>query len=294
MKNDFEKILNRVSDFRLTKLEKENVRSALFSQIKNDLKTTSNPVNSYGWFIFLSRHTTAAFVVLIMFIGGGTSVVAQKALPGEILYGFKTSLNENVGGWFVKSFRGEVEWELELAERRLEEADLLAKDNRLTQERKDVLKKKFDEHASRVERFIPPEPAIETFSKVIIEDDFSTDSVQIDQLSIRSVETELVAVPEESVAMKASSLSIERDFESEKEEILERISDLKEFIKTSKITREKAIQVRFKLLKAREMMADLGTTNLVEEDIVNSARTLVEEAEMLADKVRSESEDRDF
>jgi len=294
MKNDFEKILNSASEVKLTQQEKENIRSAVFSRIKSDSQSRESLRSDYSWFIFLSRHTTAAFVLIIMFVGGGTSAIAQKSLPGEVLYGVKTSLNENISGWFVKSIKGEAEWELELAERRLLEADLLAEENKLTQERKIVLKKKFEEHTKIVEKYVPSESVAEEFSQNA-EVSFSTEMVEMDQMSLRSVETSLAVIPDEKLSSKIAPASFSNeDFSSQKEEILEKIGEIKKFIDEKKITRERAIQVRLKLLKARELTVDLGEEGSIKEENIDKARNFLEEAETLLEMRQNNLERNGF
>lgn len=289
MKNDFENILNTANKPKLTLSEKEKVRSAIFSQIKNGSDAAPNSMSNYSWFLFLSRHTTAVFLVLIMFIGGGASVVAQKALPGEILYGVKTGLNENVGGWFIKNMKDEAEWELKLAERRLEEAELLSREDKLTEERKTVLKKKFDEHARKVEKLLPSGVATEAFSADSSEL-FSAQLPESEQMSIRSLETGLAALPEDNNDGEIQKPTIneknlesnEENLESHKKEITRRVEELREIIKSGKLGREKSIQIRFKILKVREIIANLEG-ELVTEEMINGAKNLIEEAEILAE-----------
>lgn len=68
---------------------------------------------------------TAALLIALM-IGGGTSYAAESSLPGDLLYGVKTEINENVQSAFAFSAKAEAELQARLAEERLREAEELA------------------------------------------------------------------------------------------------------------------------------------------------------------------------
>ena len=61
-------------------------------------------------------------VTLLVSAGGGVSIAAEGALPGDGLYPVKISINEKVVAAFSVSVDAAANWEARLAERRLEEA----------------------------------------------------------------------------------------------------------------------------------------------------------------------------
>lgn len=61
-------------------------------------------------------------IALVIAVSGGVSVAAETSVPGDMLYSVKTSVNEQVRGMIATSAEAEAEWEVRLAERRLEEA----------------------------------------------------------------------------------------------------------------------------------------------------------------------------
>lgn len=63
----------------------------------------------------------------IIVLGGGTSFAASQAIPGDMLYGFKLSINEKIGDLFTTSETARAERNVMLAERRLVEASAAAK-----------------------------------------------------------------------------------------------------------------------------------------------------------------------
>jgi len=70
-------------------------------------------------------------VIIALLVGGGTSVAAQSALPGDVLYPVKVNVNENVQGWFAVSSEAKATWNANRAENRLTEAEKLSAEGRL-------------------------------------------------------------------------------------------------------------------------------------------------------------------
>ncbi len=103
-----------------------------------------------------SLHTKSlmpAFLVaaLVALLGGGTSLAAENALPGEALYGLKTEVNERVVSAFSLGDAAKVEWEARRAERRLEEVAALAVKGTLTGDISARVETNFKAHAERVQ-----------------------------------------------------------------------------------------------------------------------------------------------
>jgi outer membrane biosynthesis protein TonB len=70
------------------------------------------------------KFITALTIVLLVVIGGAF-VLAEKALPGDTLYGVKTQIAEPIAGMFAFTKEAKAEWQKKLAERRLEETQKL-------------------------------------------------------------------------------------------------------------------------------------------------------------------------
>jgi hypothetical protein len=58
---------------------------------------------------------------LVIVLGGGTALAASQAVPGDMLYGFKLSVNEKAGDLLALSESSRAERSVMLAERRLQE-----------------------------------------------------------------------------------------------------------------------------------------------------------------------------
>jgi len=74
----------------------------------------------------------ASAAVLILVVGGGTSYAAESALPGDALYAVKIGINEKIAASLIVSPEAHVHFDAQLTERRLQEAELLAAEGRLT------------------------------------------------------------------------------------------------------------------------------------------------------------------
>jgi len=107
-----------------------------------------------SWISILYRPVAAA-LVLVLVSGTGVSYAAETALPGDILSSVKTAINEPVRVAIATSAEAKAEVQIELAERRIEEATTLAADGRLDEETEDELAAAFEVHAAAVaESFI--------------------------------------------------------------------------------------------------------------------------------------------
>ena len=93
------------------------------------------------------RPAFAAFLIVLL-VGSGTSYAAEGALPGQLLYTVKTAVNENVKGALAFTSEAKAEWNATLAVRRLEEAETLASEGKLSAEARADIESRFDKHAN--------------------------------------------------------------------------------------------------------------------------------------------------
>ena len=79
------------------------------------------------------RYHPAAFAfALVLCVGVGTSYAAEGALPGDTLYPVKIHVNESVQGALAVSDESKARWNAARVVRRLEEAEVLAAEGRLS------------------------------------------------------------------------------------------------------------------------------------------------------------------
>lgn len=89
-------------------------------------------------------------LIAAVVLGGGTSLVASQALPGDMLYGVKLGVNENIEGAFALSDEARADWNIKAAERRLNEAAQVAAKGELSADAKADLEANFDDHVENV------------------------------------------------------------------------------------------------------------------------------------------------
>lgn len=144
------------SEYQLSKPEREKMTRFVreYAAMKPLSQAQSYSVSlSYSWFTFAHRPIAAA-LVLVMVFGSGVSYAAENALPGDALYTVKTYINEPTRVALATSAEAKAEVQIELAERRIEEAAVLAAEGRLDEETEDNLAVAFESHAEAVAEHI--------------------------------------------------------------------------------------------------------------------------------------------
>ena len=84
-----------------------------------------------GWFRNPKFIYSFALALLVLTGGSGASAAAEKAVPGDVLYSLKTEVNEKVAASFANTPEEIARHSGRLAERRIDEAVLLAADGKL-------------------------------------------------------------------------------------------------------------------------------------------------------------------
>lgn len=157
MKLDLQKFFQDAKSVKLTPEEKSGILGHLTTYMANNPvrnmklaghKLWSNQLINFK-LTFLKPMPIAIIIALL--ISGGASMAAENALPGDNLYPIKVSINENVRGWLALSDQAEAKLQTKLAERRLEEAEKLAVQSKLSAETRAQLEESFQKFADRVE-----------------------------------------------------------------------------------------------------------------------------------------------
>lgn len=104
----------------------------MFGKLAQWGRTTTDAINDFLEARTVLSHPAFAAAVLVLCVGSATSYAATFALPGDPLYSFKTRVNEPIVGITAFSPVAKAQWSARLANRRLEEAELLAASGKLT------------------------------------------------------------------------------------------------------------------------------------------------------------------
>lgn len=136
----FKKGIKEFRETRLTVVEKSAMLEKIFkAQIESPYST------SYWYFnIFQKPLTGALLVMLIMITGTSVAYTAEHSLPGETLYAVKTQVFEPIRDLVNTSPIQKLEWEEKKVERRIMEAEELAKNNKLDEKRTRELEQKIE------------------------------------------------------------------------------------------------------------------------------------------------------
>lgn len=144
MNNEFNKIQEGIKSIKLSEAEKSLMKSDILSGVVlSPYSSVTNPVSprlNYQWNIggftnSIFKHKnymTALLLTLMLALGGGSSVMAENAIPGDALYQVKVSVNEPIVGMLTLSKEGDVAWKERLVERRLDEVQKVVAEGALS------------------------------------------------------------------------------------------------------------------------------------------------------------------
>lgn len=165
---NFEKFIEEAKKINLSTEERSSVEKSVLNFIKDNPIVNSNQLprlvhqdgaNASLWSrIFLTKlnfaPTMAMALVIAILFGGGVSLGAEKALPGDTLYPVKVGINEEVRSWIAISEESKADWEVKRVERRLEEAEELATKGTFNDGARANLEAQFEAHAEKVKNRI--------------------------------------------------------------------------------------------------------------------------------------------
>lgn len=142
-------IKKAADDIRLSSADKTRMSNVVQSYMR--INPLPKPVTTYtrtvSWFVYLHRPIAAA-LVLVLISGTGVSFAAESALPGDALYAVKTKVTEPVRVALATGAEAKANVQIDLAERRIEEAATLSSEGRLDEATQDELTTSFETHAA--------------------------------------------------------------------------------------------------------------------------------------------------
>jgi len=101
-------------------------------------------------FLHLSKKLAyvLASIIITVLVGGSITYASENSLPGDLFYPVKTKIVEPIKIALATTPKAKAEVEIELADKRLKEAETLDRVGKLTPEIKKELSDKFDSHVS--------------------------------------------------------------------------------------------------------------------------------------------------
>lgn len=158
MNNNPDKIFESLKKARLAADEKSAMREQLLKfMAAHPPRQNAEAPPSMGVLIFMQRiFTMRAFAVVLLFfvLTGGIAAASEKSLPGDLLYPVKIHVTEEIREAFAFSPKAKVEVATLRAERRLEEAEILAQKDMLPSDVAATLADDFERHAEKTEQSI--------------------------------------------------------------------------------------------------------------------------------------------
>lgn len=155
MRNISKQIKEATKHVLLTDDEKSRMREQIvaymeYKPIRSKVIVKEVPVFKFKptFSFFKARHFSGALLIASIVTGStfGVSFAASDALPGDLLYGFKVNINEEIKTALLSTNESRIAWDRERAERRLVEASYLASEGRLDPEKQEKVSKLFAQH----------------------------------------------------------------------------------------------------------------------------------------------------
>lgn len=251
----FDELKQYTDTIKLTDGEKASMRAHITAHMKsNPIKVEKSvPSPYFVWFRIVQQHGFATALVLLFCLVGVSSVSAESTLPGDALYGVKTGINERVLGWFANSPDAKAQWQLALADRRLEESETLARENKLTPELKTALRSEFSDHADNA----------------------------LGRNASREATAFSVSVPAESL----QSVQAESEHESEAPTLMraKAVVSMRASIATSSITKEKIATFRDEVIRAKKDVERQKKALLRNKQFIQAKGTVLESQKLIFD-----------
>ncbi len=206
MNNTEKNFIQGLKNIRLDSEAKLRIREQLvaYSELHSMPAVEKEPFNGLSFVTSVFGHsrrllaTTLALAVLV--VGGGASTLAaENAVPGEVLYPVKIGINEPVAAVLAGSGEAQARHHARLALRRVQEAELLRSRGALTLETEEELSARIDAETSRV---------LEEAGKLALAGDVSASvAVRTELVGELSVYVETVDSGAEAAPMMAKSAS---------------------------------------------------------------------------------------
>lgn len=156
MTNFTEQLENIARRVRLSSRRKQEIKAGLSRFIEvseivraHDMGRHVSQSNAFLSF-FTKPMSILLMLALLLGVGGSTSLAAEYALPGDILYPVKVDFNEKIATVFSFNAEARAQFEAQLAGRRLEEASILASQEKLNDATQADLSLRFERQAKGV------------------------------------------------------------------------------------------------------------------------------------------------
>lgn len=147
----FKEVLKNI---RLSDTEKSAIRARILQYMMNPRSVRAIPSPYlHPRFMVKPLQVLALSLVIVLGTGGGVAFAAQKALPGEALYGIKVHVNEELAALMKRGPEAKAEHAIVRAEERLDETTTLVLSGKLDESTRDTISKHLAKHTSDMKKF---------------------------------------------------------------------------------------------------------------------------------------------
>ncbi len=160
MKKFLNNLKEESSHIRMSHAEKTAMRAEIFGVSGVEMPQKS-PYLFDSFFTYNTRMVMAGLLLFVLLGSGTVSAAAQNALPGDLLYPVKVSINERAEVALAPTSADKAAVQAQLAERRVTEAQTLASQGRLTAQTADTLSADFDAHAAQALALAGPDDSVQ-------------------------------------------------------------------------------------------------------------------------------------
>lgn len=149
LNNRIKEAIEEIKEIKMTSLEKRSMIDSILGSSAENAKPVSSPYMIYSFFSVITKKRlvySASVFCLIIMLSGGAVFASGDSLPGNILYPLKVKVVEPARGALIFSPLAKVEYENNLATKRLMEAEVLANEDRLDSSKEEELNSLLENH----------------------------------------------------------------------------------------------------------------------------------------------------
>lgn len=253
----------------------------------------SEPFSLLNLNTFEIRSLLGTFAVLLLIF---VPVVAERSVPGDVLYPVKVNFNEEIRSSLSTSPYAKVEWETERLNRRIAEARLLASEGKLTEEAEADVAAAVKEHSDAAQKGIAELRESDQDEAAIAEIAFESALIVQSEVLEKELAKEVAAnvgtevVPGRSVAILASAIA------DAQASVTENQSGVVPSYEKLSVRIEQETTRAYELFDSIKRTASAAEVNDVERRLADIERKIVESAnvqagELVVEEVASSTPD---
>ncbi len=157
----FDNLILDMQNIKMSADEKSDILNRALSAIES-IEATHNevlhvkPVRSTfmsAWTSYVQERKFVPTLIMasLLLVTGGTSLVAENALPGDYLYSLKVNINEKIQGLAAITPEAKAKFALEVTDRRLKEVALLSTQGKLDDSTRTIIQNELTKQAGQVQ-----------------------------------------------------------------------------------------------------------------------------------------------